>query len=94
LFAVLRRAETPAEMADAIFTAAAGDVVGPVRADDGYAVVRVLDFVPARLDEPTRRTITKLLFEAWLEERRRSARVEWNWGTVNRTEWEGMAAAG
>jgi putative peptide maturation system protein len=83
LFAVVRRREVPDELA-AIFSAAAGEVLGPVRANC-YTIVRVLANAPACLDEPTRAAIKKLLFDQWLEERRSQARIEWNWGNAART---------
>jgi len=43
-----------------------------------------LERVPASLDAATRRTIAKLLFEEWLEERRQAAHIEWNWGSAHR----------
>jgi putative peptide maturation system protein len=85
LFAVLRRRHTSPELGAAVFAAAPGDLLGPVRTDEGHAVVRVLSVTPARLDEPTRAAIKKILFEEWLEERRRAARIEWYWGNAART---------
>ncbi len=47
---------------------------------DGYELLWVMQLLPAQFDEPTRQQIASLLFDAWLEEKRRSARVEWFWG--------------
>lgn len=80
MFTVVRRGELPVEPAAAVFAASAGDVVGPLLTPDGWAVVRVLAVVPATLDQPTRSAIKHALFQEWLEERRQSARIEWNWG--------------
>ena len=84
LFAVLRRSEAAEELGAEIFAAAPGDVVGPARIADGYAIARVLSFTPARLDEPTWAAIKEILFEEWLAERRRAARIEWYWGNSER----------
>jgi putative peptide maturation system protein len=84
LFATIRRSEASAELATAILDAAPNEIVGPVRVTDGYALVRVLSLTPARLDEPTRAAIKAILFEEWLAERRRAARIEWYWGNSER----------
>jgi hypothetical protein len=56
-----------------------------LRSGDRYAVVRVLATTPARLDDSTHSAIKKILFEEWLEDRRRVARIEWYWGNADRT---------
>ncbi len=85
LFAAVSRGTTPSEFEERVFAAAPGGLVGPVQTDEGYAVVLVLALEPGRLDEPTRRKIKQVLFEEWLEERRRAAKIEWYWGDVERT---------
>ena len=85
VFAALRRGQMPPELGAAVFAAAPDDVLGPLRTEDGYAIVRVLSFEPASLDEPTRHAIKNLLFEEWLGARRREAAVEWFWGNAGRT---------
>lgn len=85
LFATVRRGELSAELGTAIFAAAPGEVVEPLRVTDGYALVRVLALTPARLDEPTRAAIKERIFDQWLAERRRAASIEWFWGNAERT---------
>jgi putative peptide maturation system protein len=85
LFAEVRRRHAPAELAATVFAAAPGDLLGPVPTEEGWAVVRVLSFTPARLDQPTRLVIKKTLFEEWLDERRQAARIEWFWGNTAQT---------
>jgi putative peptide maturation system protein len=85
LFAVLQRRQACPDLGQAIFAAAPGDLVGPVCTGDGYAVLRVLSITPARLDEPIRASIKKILFDDWLEKRRRAAKIEWYWGNAART---------
>jgi putative peptide maturation system protein len=85
LFTEVLRRDTPPELAAAVFAAAPGDLLGPVPAEEGWAVVRVLSVTPARLDQETRLAIKKTLFEEWLDERRQAARIEWSWGNAAQT---------
>jgi putative peptide maturation system protein len=85
LFELLRRRQATRELADAVFAAAPGDIVGPLRAGEAYAVVQVLALDPARLDAPTRRAVQEILFVEWLAERRQAAAIEWCWGNVRET---------
>ncbi|HLL21046.1 MAG TPA: TIGR04500 family putative peptide maturation system protein [Kofleriaceae bacterium] len=82
LFARLRRRDIPEALGKKIFSANPGDVIGPE--DDGLVVTRVLSRTDARL-ETARGAVEELLFERWLAERRRSARITWHWGTTDRT---------
>jgi parvulin-like peptidyl-prolyl isomerase len=86
VFALIQRGQAKLELAMAVFAAEPGEVLEPMRTDKGYAVVRVLSFAPARLDEQTLSTIKKILFEEWLAEQRQAARLEWYWGNAGRTE--------
>ncbi len=85
-FAVLERGEAPEELAETVFAAAPGTTVGPIASEtgSGFVVAQVLSFAPARLDPPTRSAIEQQLFNEWLEERRATATIEWNWGDANR----------
>lgn len=80
LFATLERRELDAEQAALVFGTEPGQLTGPVPSGDGYELLWVMQVLPGRFDEPTRQKIASLLFDAWLEEKRRSARVEWFWG--------------
>ncbi len=64
----------------ALFSAQPGDVLGPALSTHGAALLQVLAVGPAALDRRTRQEIVQLLFDDWLAERRRAARVEWYWG--------------
>ncbi|MFI7690099.1 TIGR04500 family putative peptide maturation system protein [Nonomuraea sp. NPDC049655] len=67
--------------------AAAGDVLGPGRLPDGgLCVAHVLAVEPAVLDEIRRGLIERHLFEEWLTEQRRTAHLEWFWGSRARTD--------
>ena len=63
-----------------IFAAQPGDIVGPLPLAQGARVVRVLAFSPASLDGDARARARAVLFSEWLAERRRTARIEWQWG--------------
>jgi putative peptide maturation system protein len=82
-FAVVRRGDAPEGWA-AVFDGTPGVVVVPLAEGGEFALIRILERVPASLDAATRRTIAKLLFEEWLEERRQAAHIEWNWGSAHR----------
>jgi putative peptide maturation system protein len=84
MFAVLHRGEAPDRWSD-LFDAAPGDLLPPIHTEDGYVLAQVIAVVPACLDEATRDQVTRVLFDAWLEERRRKASIEWNWGNAQRT---------
>jgi putative peptide maturation system protein len=85
LFAAIPRRQASAELEMALFSCSPGEVIGPLRDGDRYTIIRALSIVPARLDDRMRATIKQILFEEWLAERRREARIEWYWGESNRT---------
>jgi hypothetical protein len=45
----------------------------------------VLEQTPACLDGSTRLIVERRLFEAWLEEKRQAAQIEWFWGNAAQT---------
>jgi len=85
LFSVVRRREAPAEIRESLFGSAPGSILGPIREEGGYAIIRVFSLTAANLDEPTRNIIKKILFEEWLEQRRQAATIDWMWGNLNKT---------
>ncbi|MFE8603578.1 TIGR04500 family putative peptide maturation system protein [Archangium violaceum] len=80
LFTTLERRELDAEQAALVFGTQPGELTGPVPSGEGYELLWVMQVLPGQFDETTRQRISSLLFDAWLEEKRRSARVEWFWG--------------
>ena len=60
-------------------------MLGPVGTAKGYAIVQVLSFAQASLDEPVCNAIKKILFEEWLAERRKEATIDWYWGNTRQT---------
>lgn len=81
IFASVRRRDG---VDPAIFGAAAGAVLPPMREGESFVVTRVLAVTPAKLDDATRTLVEEILFAEWLAERRRAARVTWFWGTSDR----------
>lgn len=71
----LARTEMEAAMEAAIYRAAAGDIVGPLKTEEGWTLVKVEGFKRAQLDDPTREAIKTTLFDEWLDERRGKARL-------------------
>ncbi len=71
----LRRKQVPAPLEAAVFGAKAGEVVGPLRSEDGWHLVRVHAVRRATLDEDTRATIREVLFREWLDAERRRTRA-------------------
>ncbi|MDQ3654772.1 MAG: TIGR04500 family putative peptide maturation system protein [Chloroflexota bacterium] len=86
LFSAVGRGTVSPAFEERVFAAAPGDLVGPICTDeDVYAVIRILGVSSGRLDESTRRKIKQILFDAWLDQRRRDAIIEWYWGTDDHT---------
>jgi putative peptide maturation system protein len=66
-------------------TVNAGDVLGPIEIDDEHCLIHVLSIAPAEHNPDLRSAVATYLFEAWLQEQRRNARVEWFWGPNSAT---------
>ena len=76
-----RRIELPASERDAIVSAHAGDVVGPLPHALGADVLHVLAVTAAEAaDDATRAVVRRSLFAAWLAQARGAASIEWFWG--------------
>jgi putative peptide maturation system protein len=85
----VRRGELTAALGAAVFDAAAGRL-RVVREPSRITAVHVFAVHPAELDDATAERIADELFSAWLAQRRSQARIEWNWGTADRTQWSGL----
>jgi putative peptide maturation system protein len=70
------RASLGADAEALVFGSEAGQTVGPVKTDGGWAILRVETLRPAQLDEATREHIKDLLFGQWLQEQRAKASIE------------------
>lgn len=77
--------QLPADQRAAVAGVPAGEVVGLPPATGGAVVIGILGRRPAVLDTARRKQVEHRLFEAWLAERRATARIEWYWGDVRRT---------
>jgi parvulin-like peptidyl-prolyl isomerase len=64
---VLRRA-LPAPVAEAVFAAREGAMVGPLATDQGFQLLLVEAYAPSQLDAATSTAIRDELFGAWLSE--------------------------
>jgi putative peptide maturation system protein len=85
LFATIERRHAAPSLCDQLFAAAPGQLIGPIPAETGYTLMRVLAITPAQLDSHTRAAIKDTLFKNWLAERRQTARIEWCWGDTGKT---------
>ncbi|MEV7007239.1 TIGR04500 family putative peptide maturation system protein [Streptosporangium sp. NPDC051022] len=86
VFATLRRGDLSREVADLVFGAEPGTVVGPVETERGHLMVKVLTVEPAVFDGTVRDLIERRIFAEWVERRRNTAKIEWFWGTAEQTE--------
>ena len=71
----IRRMRMEAAVESAIFGARPGKIVGPFKTDDGWQLIKIESLHPAILNDSTREEIKSLLFDEWLTERRRKARI-------------------
>lgn len=60
----------------AIFGAQPGKVVGPIKTDDGWELVKLERLVPAELNDEMRETIKTSIFNEWLTEQRKKGRIK------------------
>jgi putative peptide maturation system protein len=84
VFLNLLRGQAP-EGFSGIFSAKPGDLVSPFSSSDRYIVARVVSVTRGTLSESTRALIQERLFDEWLAERRRTAKIVWCWGNSERT---------
>ncbi|QRN97719.1 TIGR04500 family putative peptide maturation system protein [Archangium violaceum] len=82
LFVTLRRGEVEPQQAEVLFSTEPGQLAPPVSSGNGCELVQVLRFLPARFDEAMRAKVADQMFEEWLAQKRREARVEWYWGAA------------
>jgi putative peptide maturation system protein len=74
------RFDLDVDQQEAVFSAAPGAIVGPFAIRRGFRVYRVLGVSAAGQDDDARGRAERVLFDEWLAERRRNARIEWQWG--------------
>jgi parvulin-like peptidyl-prolyl isomerase len=81
---MVRRRDLPPMHAEAIFAATAGEISGPLEADTGFDLVRVIRSEIADFnDESSRDALSDAMFEQWLANQRDIAKIEWFWGPAS-----------
>lgn len=71
----VRREEVEPSVEAAVFGAQPGKVIGPVKTDEGWQLIKVESVHQAELDDTLREALKTQLFNDWLGERRRTARI-------------------
>jgi putative peptide maturation system protein len=72
---VLKRIDMEAVVESSVFGAQSGKVVGPFKLDDGWHLIKIEALYPATLDDNLREKIKAQLFDEWLSEQRRKAKI-------------------
>ena len=65
-----------AAVATALAAGGSGDLVGPIRTDRGYHLIKVEEVLPGTLDERTAEAIRDELFQAWSDKQMRESIIE------------------
>lgn len=73
-----RRTEMEAVIEAAVFGAQPGQVVGPFKTDAGWSLIKIEAHQRGTLDDATREKIKAQLFDEWLQEQRRKARIKFS----------------
>ncbi|MFC4312783.1 TIGR04500 family putative peptide maturation system protein [Steroidobacter flavus] len=68
------------------FSFIAGELLGPIEQGDERLVINVVSVETADRNAQLRRAVVTRLFEEWLREQRRKARIEWFWGPNHATQ--------
>lgn len=71
---VARKSLSP-QVESVVYGADMGDIVGPVKTDQGYHVIKIEAFRSGALDDETQGQIRQLLFDQWLQEKLAEANV-------------------
>ena len=71
----IKRTEMEASVEASVFGAQPGKIIGPIKTDEGWQIIKLESLHPATLDENLRETLKSELFDEWLSERRRKARI-------------------
>ncbi len=73
----VNRATLDSAVESAVFTAKAGDVVGPIKTDQGYHIIKVHEVLLGQLaDDEVAATIPQELYADWLDDQTEQANVE------------------
>lgn len=71
----VRRDALPPAIEAAVFGAAAGDVIGPIKTDNGHYVIKVEEILPVAWTEDLNSRIRDILFNDWRKDLVRSAKI-------------------
>ncbi|NLU63733.1 TIGR04500 family putative peptide maturation system protein [Rhodococcus sp. HNM0563] len=85
-FCDVGRGDLDGELANLIFAAEPGTVMAAEVSYGEWEVVQVLAVYRTRNDAAALHIVERRLFDEWLAERRRAARVEWFWGEAEKTD--------
>ncbi len=64
----------------------AGELLGPLEEGDEWLLIDVVSIEPAGRHPQLRSAVIARLFDDWLREQRRKARIEWFWGPNHATQ--------
>jgi hypothetical protein len=72
----VQRRSLSKEVQEALVSAAGGELVGPIDMGKSWSIFRVIQIIPAKLDEKTKKQIEAQLFSEWLVEKLRHLKIE------------------
>lgn len=76
---VVSRRALPAAIAEPVFAARPGSIVGPLPTPQEFCLFLVEELLPPELDDETQAVIRHELFDAWLKDRLRDVRIDLSW---------------
>jgi putative peptide maturation system protein len=85
-FSEIGRGDLDGELSSLVLAAKPGTVMAARAGNGGWEVVQVLAVQRAQVDVSAMRMAEQRVFDEWLADRRRSARVEWFWGEAEKTD--------
>lgn len=74
----VRRTEMEALIEAGVFGAKPGQIVGPYKTDAGWSLIKIETQHRGQLNDATREAIKAQLFDEWLKEQRRKARIKFS----------------
>lgn len=87
---LVSRSDFLPHVADTVFSASPGSVVGPFKVEDGLEIIRIYDVRRAQLDDRTREKIRGKIFRDWLAEQREKVDLHWYWQHGNESSEVGV----
>lgn len=80
------------DVREALATAVKGDVLGPIAINNNWSLFKLVDIIPAQLDEKIKKQIEAQLFAEWLVEKLRHLKIDFKSVTYPSTK-ETLAVA-